>query len=104
MRRTKRYLGLILFAATLVFPIGMQTGDLFAGTRPAPARLAADKHPHKYYDKWHKDYHEWTESEARAYRHWLEERREQQRDFAKLQRKQQREYWDWRHEHPGEVR
>jgi hypothetical protein len=103
MKRTNQYVRLLLLAGLLIVPVATPRASLFAGTKPAAAP-AADKHPHRYYDKSHKDYHEWTEAEDRAYRHYLEERREQYRDFAKLERKQQREYWKWRHEHPEEVR
>lgn len=55
----------------------------------------------RYYDPYHRDYHEWNEAESRAYRHWLmEERREHRyRDYNRLRAEQRREYWRWRHEH-----
>jgi hypothetical protein len=67
--------------------------------------MAQENHPqavNRYYDRDHKDYHEWNESENRAYRHWLmEERHERQyRDYNRLKAAQQRDYWRWRHEHP----
>ena len=65
---------------------------------------AADDRPHRYYDREHKDYHEWTEKEERAYRAWLKEQRKESKEFAKLDRKERKEYWHWRHEHPGEIR
>ena len=63
-----------------------------------------DKHRkvRRYYDREHKDYHEWNEAENAAYRHWLmEERHEHEyRDLNRLKRAEQSEYWRWRHEHP----
>jgi hypothetical protein len=59
----------------------------------------ADEH-HRYYDRDHKDWHEWNEGESRAYRHYLEERHEHYRDWVKANQAQQRAYWRWRHEHP----
>ena len=65
----------------------------------APAGLRADD-AHRYYDRDHKDYHEWNENESRAYRHWLtEERPRQYHDWNRASRAEQREYWRWRHEH-----
>jgi hypothetical protein len=67
----------------------------------APRALRADQDDHRYYDRDHRDYHEWNDAEARAYRHWItEERHEQYRDWNRASRAQQREYWRWRHEHP----
>ena len=66
---------------------------------PAMTMLAQDR-DHRYYDRDHRDYHEWNESEARAYRHWLtEERRHAYHDWARASRREQRDYWRWRHEH-----
>ena len=57
--------------------------------------------PHRYYDRGHRDWHEWTEIERRAYRHWfLEEQREREyRAYIRLREERRREYWRWRHEH-----
>lgn len=103
MRRLISYFVSIVFAATLFLPVVAQTGTLFGSDDPARARID-EKHPHKYYDKKHKDYHEWSEAENRAYRHWLDERHEQYRDFGKLGSRERNDYWDWRHDHPEEFR
>jgi len=57
---------------------------------------------HRYYDKAHKDYHQWNEHEDAAYRRWLAERHRDYRDFGRLSAKDQQRYWTWRHEHPDE--
>ncbi len=62
----------------------------------APAK--ADE-PRRYYDRDHKDYHEWNEGEERAYRRYLEERHRAYHEWSKANRREQREYWRWRHEH-----
>lgn len=65
----------------------------------APALMQADP-PHRYYDRDHRDYHEWNDSEARAWRHWVvEERHREYHDWNKARRDEQRDYWRWRHEH-----
>ncbi len=64
-----------------------------------PTALRADDH--RYYDRDHKDYHEWNDAEGRAYRHWLvEERHAKYHDWGHASRAEQREYWRWRHDHP----
>jgi hypothetical protein len=79
----KRLIGTLLLGASLMAPVAV---------------FAAD---HRYYDRDHRDWHEWNENENRAYRHWLmEERREHQyREYRRLSAERQREYWRWRHEH-----
>lgn len=74
---------------------------MLGGVLLAPAVMNARDHDdHRYYDRDHRDYHEWNQNEDRAYRHWLEERHEQYRDWNRASRRQQREYWRWRHDHP----
>jgi hypothetical protein len=69
-----------------------------AMTTAVPNLLRAQDH--RYYDRDHKDYHEWNEGEGRAYRHWLvEERHHKYVDWAHASRALQRDYWRWRHDH-----
>lgn len=53
----------------------------------------------RYYDRDHKDYHEWNEREDRAYRRFLEEKHRAYHEWSKAKRREQQEYWHWRHEH-----
>ena len=55
---------------------------------------------HRYYDRQHKDYHNWNEGEDRSYRIYLGEQHREYRDFSRNSRAQQQAYWNWRHEHP----
>jgi hypothetical protein len=72
-------------------------GTLVLGlTLLTPAAVFAQS---RYYDRDHRDYHEWNEAESRAYRHYLEERRERYREWNRASRAQQRAYWRWRHDH-----
>jgi hypothetical protein len=86
-----RYLRSFVLSAALLGPITL-----------APIPLKAEP-PHRYYDREHKDWHEWNEREDRAYRHYLEERHERYREWAKAKRAEQRAYWRWRHEHSDAV-
>ena len=104
MRIIYRYLSVIFLAATLVGPVCSYAASL-AKSNPVPIKKLKDdddkKKARRYYDRKHKDSHEWNEREEAAYRRWLEEERhEQYRDFARQNAARQSEYWEWRHEHP----
>ncbi len=67
----------------------------------APVVMTADDHHEKrYYDKEHKDYHQWNGGEDHAYRIYLGERHEEFREFHRIKPERQREYFKWRHDHP----
>jgi len=56
-------------------------------------------HP-RYYDREHRDYHEWNDREDRSYRVYLGERHRHYREFHHINRREQNHYWRWRHNHP----
>ncbi len=89
--RTGRHISTLLLGASLLAPLALRADD--------------DDHRHdkRYYDRDHKDYHEWNDREDRAYRKFLEERHEHYRDWNRINRDRQREYWRWRHDHPDNV-
>ena len=53
----------------------------------------------RYYDKSHKDYHNWDSNEDRSYQRYQTEHR-QKRAFVQLNNRQQTVYWNWRHSNP----
>ena len=55
---------------------------------------------HRYYDKAHRDYHQWNANEDTAYRRWMAERHRKYMEFGRLSAGQQQAYWKWRHSHP----
>lgn len=69
----------------------------------APVAVQADEHDRRYFDRDHRDYHEWNENENRAYGRYLQERHEDRRDFNHENRDRQRAYWRWRHEHSDGI-
>ena len=80
----KRYFCVLILGATLL----------------GSAAFADDKHHNKrYYDRDHKDYHEWNEQENRAYHQYIEENRRTYHDWAKANKREQQAYWRWRHDH-----
>lgn len=53
----------------------------------------------RYYDRDHKDYHEWNDSENQRYRQFLTEKKIKEHQFARSRKAEQRDYWRWRHDH-----
>ncbi len=53
----------------------------------------------RYYDKRHKDYHNWDSNEDRSYQRYQTEHH-QRRAFVHLNSRQQSVYWSWRHDNP----
>jgi len=54
----------------------------------------------RYYDRSHKDYHNWDDNEDRSYRIYLGERHREYHPFVEVNHRQQQSYWNWRHAHP----
>ncbi len=80
--------GLIVMGTGLLLPLAAQ-----------PPR--DDDHRDRYYDRDHKDYHEWNEREERAWhRYWEEQRHALPLTWRRANEEQRRAYWRWRHEHP----
>ena len=101
MQRLYRYFAALLLGATLIAPVGIQAANPQEEHREREQQQRAKR----YYDREHKDYHNWDANEDSAYRRWMtEERHEQYRDFGRLKRDQQTAYWSWRHQHPDNDR
>jgi hypothetical protein len=62
-------------------------------------------HPdeHRYYDKKHKDYHEWNDHEAQAYRVYGQQHRGNYVDWDRANERQRNDYWNWRHSHSDSI-
>jgi len=80
------------------------SGFLLGAALIAPVAVRADEHHDKrYYDRDHKDYHQWNGQEDRAYRVYLGEQHRNYRDFSRVRRNEQSQYFAWRHSHPDSV-
>jgi hypothetical protein len=82
---------------------------LLAVSLTAPLVMADDHDKQRYdnkryYDKSHKDYHQWNENENRSYGLYLNEKHMQVHVWKKARPTEQQQYWKWRHEHPDERR
>lgn len=91
MQRLHRCLGSLLLGAALIAPVGLQAKDK---NHNCPNN--------GYYDRDHKDCHNWDDHEGRAYQSWEEAQHKTHREFSKLKANEQSEYWKWRHEHPDD--
>jgi hypothetical protein len=80
------------------------TLTLLAAGLGAPLMVKADGPPQRYYDKQHKDYHEWNANEEKSYSVYLGEKHITVHTFQKAKPKEQQDYWNWRHQHPDEKR
>jgi len=59
-----------------------------------------DNDRNRFYDRHHKDYHNWNDNEDRSFRVYLGERHREYHPFVELKVKEQNAYWNWRHRHP----
>jgi hypothetical protein len=104
--RIYRHVGSFLLGAALIAPAGMLAGTNFQDDhhQDDKHRNRDEQSQRRYYDKSHKDYHNWDDREAGAYQRWTTENHRDNRDFAHLKHKEQSEYWNWRHDHPDDDR
>jgi hypothetical protein len=53
----------------------------------------------RFYDRDHRDYHNWDDREVHSYGLYRSDHPKYNENFARANRRQQRDYWRWRHEH-----
>jgi hypothetical protein len=85
-------------------PNCIATALLLAIGLTAPLVMADDHDNKRYYDKSHKDYHQWNDNENKNYNVFLGEKHIQVHVWKKAKPSEQQQYWNWRHEHPDESR
>ena len=82
----------------LVIPALLLSSALFAPvttkTSAAPQGVSI-----RFYDRGHRDYHDWDDREARYYERWRHDHPRYYVEFRRNSRRRQEEYWRWRHEH-----
>jgi hypothetical protein len=66
----------------------------------ASGQVAVEVGPHRYYDRDHRDWHNWDDHETFAYRAWNTGRNHPYVEWNRLNNRDQRAYWRWRHQHP----
>jgi uncharacterized protein YqjF (DUF2071 family) len=90
MHRAHRYIASLFLTAALAAPIA-----IMAAPMPQSANLQV-----RYYDKNHKDYHNWDDRENKSWGIYLSSNHKKDHEFAKASGKEQSQYWNWRHSHP----
>src|ERR1700730_1365341 len=92
-----RYLSSLLLTAALAAPVATMAAASPQDDRNQENRQGENNK--RYYDKGHKDYHNWDGNEDRQYKRYQTEHHER-RAFVPLNSRQQRVYWNWRHSNP----
>ena len=88
MQNKRLLLGSLLLGAALIAPMALITNA-------APQGVTL-----RFYDRDHKDYHNWDDREVHSYGVYRTDHPRYNANFAKNKRNQQRDYWTWRHSHP----
>jgi hypothetical protein len=98
VHRGYRFLSSLLLTTAIAAPVAMM-----AAARPQEERNHENRQNEnnnkRYYDKSHKDYHNWDSNEDRSYQRYQTEHH-QRRAFVQLNTRQQTVYWNWRHSNP----
>ena len=97
MHRGNRFLSSLFLTAALAAPLATMAAASPQDNRTPEKR--EDRNNKRYYDKGHKDYHNWDGNEDRAYLRYQNEHHETHA-FVELNGRQQTVYWNWRHSHP----
>jgi hypothetical protein len=90
MHLAHRYIASLFLTAALVAPVAIMAA-------PAPQETRVQL---RFYDKQHKDYHNWDDNENRAWGQYLTQNHKNSHEFSKANKKEQSNYWNYRHSHP----
>jgi hypothetical protein len=88
-----------LFSAFVLTAALAASTSLSSAAPPQDGEHRDENHV-RYYDRDHKDYHNWDDGEDRSYRIYLGEQHREYHPFAETKRREQQAYWNWRHSHP----
>jgi hypothetical protein len=90
MCHAHRYISSLLLAAALAAPVAIMAAP---GPQDASVQI-------RFYDRSHKDYHNWDDRESHAWGIFLSKNHRDSHEFLKANTKEQSNYWNWRHAHP----
>ena len=101
MQRGYQYLfSFFLLSAALAAPSAMNAAGKPQDNGRQEEHRRDDNDRNRFYDRQHKDYHNWDDNEDRSFRVYLGERHREYHPFVELKVKEQSAYWNWRHRHP----
>ena len=90
MHCTHKYIASLFLTAALVAPV-----TIIAAPAPQEANVQL-----RYYDKHHKDYHNWDDNENRSWGQYLTQKHRNSHEFSRASKREQSNYWNYRHSHP----
>jgi hypothetical protein len=90
----------LVLTAALAAPSVMSAGAKPQDNGRQEEHHRDDNDRKRFYDRHHKDSHNWNENEDRSFRTYLGERHREYHPFVELKVKEQSAYWNWRHRHP----
>lgn len=90
MHLSHRYIASLFLTAALVAPVAIMAA-------PAPQEANVQL---RFYDKQHKDYHNWDDNENRAWGQYLTQNHRNSHQFSKASKRERSKYWNYRHSHP----
>jgi Ni/Co efflux regulator RcnB len=99
VHRGYRFLSSLVLTAVFAAPLAMMAAARPQDDRDRREENRQGENHKRYYDKHHKDYHNWDGNEDRAYQRYQAERHER-RAFIELNNRDQIVYWNWRHSNP----
>jgi len=106
MHRSTRTLGSILLTAAFIIPSSLSAISAFQDRRDErKEERKEEKREEKrerYYDKKHRDYHDWDDRERTSFQIYLTERHMPVIEFRLMKDRDQQRYWEWRHKHEHE--
>jgi hypothetical protein len=88
MTKMHRHISSLILAAAFVVPLA-------ATAAPQDAKIQI-----RFFDRNHKDYHNWDDHEDRAWGIYLNDNHRKSEEFSKASKRRQSQYWNWRHSHP----
>ena len=88
MQLAHRYIASLFLTATLVAPVAIMAA-------PQEANVQV-----RFYDRQHKDYHNWDDNENRSWGVFLTQNHKRSHEFSRANKREQSNYWKWRHNHP----
>jgi hypothetical protein len=88
MQLAHRYIASLFLAATLVAPVAIMAAQQEANVQV------------RFYDRQHKDYHNWDDNENRSWGVFLTQNHKRSHEFSRANKREQSNYWNWRHNHP----
>jgi len=90
MHQVHRYFASLFLIAAIAAPTSIMAA-------PAPQRSGAHI---RYYDKSHKDYHNWDDHENQTWTRYRADNHRNAVEFKRASRRDQARYWEYRHSHP----